>query len=77
MEQWFGLFAPAGTPKEVVARLNAEAVRIMGLPEVRDRLPAMGNEAVGSSVGQFAARFHGDMAQYATVVKQAGIPPAD
>jgi len=74
---WFGLFAPAGTPKEIVAKLNAEAVRIMGLAEIRDRLPAMGNEAVGSSVEQFTAKFHGEIAQYAQVVKQAGIPPAD
>jgi len=74
---WFGLFAPAGTPKEIVAKLNAEAVRIMGLAELRDRLPAMGNEAVGSSVEQFTAKFRSEIAQYAQVVKQAGIPPAD
>jgi len=74
---WFGLFAPAGTPREVVQRVNAEAVRIMGLAEIRERLPAMGNEAVGSSVEQFTAKFRAEAAQYAQVVKQAHIPPAD
>jgi tripartite-type tricarboxylate transporter receptor subunit TctC len=74
---WFGLFAPAGTPREVVARLNAAAVKVMATSEMRNRLPAMGNEAVGSTVEQFTAKFQGDIAQYAQVVKQAKIPPAD
>jgi tripartite-type tricarboxylate transporter receptor subunit TctC len=74
---WFGLFAPAGTPKDVVARVNAVAVKVMATPEMREKLPAMGNEAVGSSVEQFTAKFRSDIAQYAQVVKQAKIPPAD
>jgi tripartite-type tricarboxylate transporter receptor subunit TctC len=74
---WFGLFAPAGTPREVIARLNAEAVKAMAVPDVRDRLPAMGNEAVGSTPEQFNAKYKSDIAQYAAVVKAAGIPPAD
>ena len=47
---WFGLFAPAGTPREVIARLQQEAAKAMAQPEVRERLPAMGNEAVGSTL---------------------------
>ncbi len=74
---WFGLFAPAGTPREVIARLHTEAAKAMALPEVRDRLPAMGNEAVGSTPEQFAAKYKADIAQYAAVVKAAGVPPAD
>lgn len=74
---WFGMFAPAATPREVVARLSGEAAKIMAMPDIRDRLPAMGNEAVGSSPEQFSAKYHADIAQYARVVKAAGIPPAD
>jgi tripartite-type tricarboxylate transporter receptor subunit TctC len=74
---WFGMFAPAGTPREAISRLHAEAAKIMAMPDIRERLPAMGNEAVGSSPEEFSAKYHGDIAQYARVVKAAGIPPAD
>ena len=74
---WFGMFAPAGTPREVIARLNAAAVKVMGTQEMKDRLPAMGNEAVGSTAEQFTAKFRNEIEQYAQVVKQAKIPPAD
>jgi tripartite-type tricarboxylate transporter receptor subunit TctC len=74
---WFGLFAPARTPSEIVSRLQGEVAKIMAMPDIRERLPAMGNEAVGSSPEEFSAKFHADIAQYARVVKAAGIPPAD
>ena len=74
---WFGMFAPAGTPRDVIQKINGEVVKIMAMPEIRDRLPAMGNEAVGSSPEAFTAKYLADIAQYASVVKQAGIPPAD
>jgi tripartite-type tricarboxylate transporter receptor subunit TctC len=74
---WFGLFAPAGTPREVIARLQQEAAKAMAQPEVRERLPAMGNEAVGSTPEQFTVKYQSDIAKYASVVKAAGIPPAD
>jgi tripartite-type tricarboxylate transporter receptor subunit TctC len=74
---WFGLFAPAGTPHEVITRLQAEAAKAMAQPEVRDRLPAMGNEAVSSTPEQFSAKYQSDIAKYAAVVKAAGIAPAD
>ena len=50
---WFGMFAPAGTPREAISRLHAEAAKIMAMPDVRDRLPAMGNEPVGSTSEEF------------------------
>jgi tripartite-type tricarboxylate transporter receptor subunit TctC len=74
---WFGMFAPAGTPREAISRLYAEVAKIMAMPDIRERLPAMGNEAVGSTPEQFTAKYHADIAQYAQVVKAAGIPPAD
>ena len=45
--QWFGILAPAGTPKEIVARLNGEIVKILRLPEVRERMSSLGAEIVG------------------------------
>jgi tripartite-type tricarboxylate transporter receptor subunit TctC len=74
---WFGVFAPASTPRDVVTRLSGELARIMTLPDVRAPLPAMGNDPVGSTPEQFAAKYKADIAQYAVVVKAAGIPPAD
>jgi tripartite-type tricarboxylate transporter receptor subunit TctC len=74
---WFGMFAPAATPREATSRLQAEAARIMALPELRERLPAMGNEPVGSSAEEFGAKYRADIAQYAHVVRAARIPPAD
>jgi tripartite-type tricarboxylate transporter receptor subunit TctC len=74
---WFGLFAPAGTPREIVARLSSEAAAIVSMPDIRERLPAMGNEPVGSASEEFSAKYHADIAQYARVVNAAGIPPAD
>ena len=74
---WFGLFAPAGTPHEIIAKMAAEAAKIVALPDVRDRLPAMGAEAVGSTPEQFAKRFRADVEQYGKVIRAAGIPRAD
>src|SRR5688572_28868460 len=52
---WFGVFAPGGTPPEVVARLNAEIVRILAAPEMKERLAALGAEPVGNKPEEFAA----------------------
>src|SRR3712207_945509 len=46
--QWFGIFAPAGTPKDVIAKLNGEIVRLVRLPDVRERMASLGADVVGS-----------------------------
>jgi tripartite-type tricarboxylate transporter receptor subunit TctC len=74
---WFGLFAPAGTPRPVVAELQKQAARIVALPDVRERLPSMGAYPVGSTSEQFTARYKADIEQYAKVIKAAGITTAD
>jgi tripartite-type tricarboxylate transporter receptor subunit TctC len=74
---WFGTFGAAGTPRDIVSRLGREFGKIMALPDIREPLPAMGNEPVGSTPEQFAAKYQSDIAQYATVIKAAGVPPAD
>jgi len=66
---WAGLLAPAGTPKEIVERLNQEIVRIVAEPEIKARLAAIDYEAVGSTPEQFAAVIADDAARWARLVK--------
>ena len=76
-ESWIGLFAPAGTPQEVLAAISAETARALRQPDIIARLPGWGGEAVGSSPEAFAARYRGDIAKLGKVVSEARIPLAD
>ena len=69
-----GVLAPAATPREIVGRLNAEIVRILNLPDVKERLSALGAEPVGSTPAQFTSFIQSDMAKWAKVVREAKIP---
>lgn len=73
--QWYGVLAPAGTPREIVARLHAEIVRALQLPEVKERLAADGAEPVGDSPEAFAALIKSEIEKWAKVAKAAGIRP--
>jgi tripartite-type tricarboxylate transporter receptor subunit TctC len=70
---WQGIFAPAGTPKDVVQRLNAEIVKILKMPDMRERLEALGLEPVGNTPDEFAAFQKAELAKWAKVVKDAKI----
>jgi tripartite-type tricarboxylate transporter receptor subunit TctC len=70
---WFGTVAPAGTPREVVQRINTEINRILTLPEVRERFAGAGIEIVGGSPDTFGALLRKDVAMWAKVVKDANI----
>lgn len=72
---WYGLLAPAGTPKDVVARLHAETVRILVLPDVRQRLAIEGATPIGNSPEEFAAQIIKDSQRWAKVAKDAKIKP--
>jgi tripartite-type tricarboxylate transporter receptor subunit TctC len=69
---WFGIFAPAGTPQALVDRLNAEIVKIVKLPETRDRFLTLGAEPAGTSAAEFGAFFKNEVAKWAKVVKESG-----
>ncbi len=69
---WFGVLAPAGTPSAIVTKLNGEIVRILGLPEIKERLLSQGAEPVGNSPEQFAAHITAEMAKWGNVVKASG-----
>lgn len=72
MSTWYGVWAPAGTPRDVVARLGREIAAVVQLPAVRDRLLALGAEPVGNSPEEFAAFNRSEMAKWARIVKQSG-----
>ena len=71
---WIGILAPAGTPKEIVTRLNNEIVKVLKLPEIRDRLSKQGTEPVGSTPEEFDKFVKAEIAKWAKVIKDAGIP---
>ena len=68
-----GLFAPAGTPAEIVARLNRELARIMQAPESRAALSAMAAEGITASPQEFAAQLARDRERFGVIVREAGI----
>lgn len=72
---WFGLMAPARTPKEIVARLNTEVGRILASPDLRQRFVSDGLEPIGGSPEEFAKFIRDEIAKYAKVIKNAGIKP--
>jgi tripartite-type tricarboxylate transporter receptor subunit TctC len=72
---WLGIFSPARTPPEIVQEQQREMAK--AIFAIRDRLPAWGYEPVGSTSEQFAAKFHADLATYAKLIRDAGIPLQD
>ena len=69
---WFGLFAPAGTPPEIVGKWNSDVVRILDSPEMRERLIAQGAEAAPDSPADFARFVASELTKYARIVKASG-----
>jgi len=70
---WFGLVTPAGTPKPIIDRIQAEVVRVGAMPEVRERLATQGFEVLTGTPEAFAAFIARESERVARVVKQSGI----
>jgi tripartite-type tricarboxylate transporter receptor subunit TctC len=70
---WYGMYAPAATPPEIVGRLHAETRKALGSADVRDSLEKTGNEPVGSTPEEFGAFVRSEMAKWGKVVKAANI----
>jgi len=70
---WYGILAPAGTPKPIVTRLNAELVKIMHSPDLKERLAAMATDPATSTPEEFADYIKREIAKWGEVVRQAGL----
>jgi tripartite-type tricarboxylate transporter receptor subunit TctC len=69
---WFGMFVPAGTPQSVIDRLNAETVKIIKLPDTRERFLSLGAEPVGSTPAEFGNFFKAEVVKWGKVVESSG-----
>lgn len=72
---WFGLYAPAGTPHAIVAKLNSESASALNVPDVKDRLAAQGMFVVADTPEQFAAFLKTEIPRWTKVVKDSGVKP--
>jgi len=72
---WFGVWAPAGTPADIVAKVNADVRRALADPGVREKLANLGNDAMDMSPQEFAAFVRSEIDTYGRVVRAAGITP--
>ncbi len=72
---WFALYAPAGLPKEVQARISAEAARVMALPDVREKLTTLGLDIATGTPEVLASFMQTETAKWAKVVKESGAKP--
>jgi tripartite-type tricarboxylate transporter receptor subunit TctC len=75
MSTWWGLLAPAKTPGEIIIRLNATLVKIVGEPEFRQRLAAQGMDAESNTPEQYAAFIKSEKEKYARLAQAAGVKP--
>ncbi len=70
---WFGVLAPAATPKDVLARLNTEMVKVIQSPDFRKRMEEIGAEPIGNSADQMAQTIKDETAKFAKLVKDVGV----
>ncbi|HTE15085.1 MAG TPA: tripartite tricarboxylate transporter substrate binding protein, partial [Burkholderiales bacterium] len=75
MDNWYGFYGPAGMPGEIVARLNAEAVKAMKMPDTRERLGSQGFDLFPSSPQELAALVKSEYARFGKIIKDAGMLP--
>jgi tripartite-type tricarboxylate transporter receptor subunit TctC len=73
LDQWLGLFAPAGTPREAIQRMNAEVEKALADPAIRERFAQGGLEPIGGSSEQFAKLYRDDYEKYGRLVKQLNV----
>jgi tripartite-type tricarboxylate transporter receptor subunit TctC len=72
---WYGVFAPAGTPRPIVDKLSAELAKILRLPEVRETLKANGTDGIGSTPEEAAQFFRKEVDKWSKVIKASGLKP--
>ena len=72
-DSWLGVLAPAGTPKDIVALLHREIVKILAVPEMQARLATLGYDVVASTPEQFAVRVKTEIGMWAKVIRAANL----
>ncbi|MGH8620525.1 MAG: Bug family tripartite tricarboxylate transporter substrate binding protein [Burkholderiales bacterium] len=70
---WYSMHAPAGVPKEIIAKVNRELVRILKLPDIRERLKVLGSEGIGDTPEEFAKFVRAESTKYAKAIREAGV----
>jgi tripartite-type tricarboxylate transporter receptor subunit TctC len=73
LTNWFGLLAPAATPKQVLVQLNADVLKVLRQEDLQKRIADLGADVVGNSAEEFGAAMRAESAQWAEVIKAAGI----
>lgn len=73
LEQWLGLFVPAGTPPQVTSRLAAEVSKALAEPAVRERYAQLGLEPVGGTPEDIARQYRADYAKYGRLIRELNI----
>jgi len=71
---WMGIFAPGGTPRDVLEKIAGETARILKMPDIASKVPGWGGEAAGTRPEEFTARFRSDVAKFARIIKEARVP---
>ena len=74
-DQWVGVLAPAGTPKDIIAVLNREIAKALASPDIKERFPTLGFTPVGSSPEEFASLIRSDMDRWGKVIRAANLKP--
>ena len=73
--QWYGVLAPAATPRDIITKLHTDIVKVLARPDVKERLAADGAEPVANTPEQFAAHIKAEIARWAPVVTASGAKP--
>jgi len=76
-DSWYGILAPAGTPPAILAKVNADIVRVMAMPDVKAQLELQGLQAAGGSPADFDTFIKSEIDKWAKAIKAAGVPPVD
>lgn len=74
---WYALFAPAGTPLDIVNKIAADATKALQLQDVKDKLSALGADPVGGTPEEFALRLKNENARWGAAIRKAGIKLQD
>ena len=70
---WYGLLAPAHTPRDIITRVQQDTVKVLALPDVRTRLATLGFDLGGTTPAEFAALLRSDLARWQKVIREGGI----